>query len=112
MQITFLKGYPDYVGKRFIWAGFGNGPASYANTGTNATSGDVIVFPRFQNYIDLVLGDFSVSGTYYVHAQQATVGARPAWRLRWYVAATNAEVANLVNLSAEQIQIGGFGGVY
>jgi hypothetical protein len=112
MQITFLKGYPDYVGKRFIWAGSGSGPASYVNTGTNGTSGDPLIFPRFQNYIDTANGDFTVSGTYYVHAQQASVAGRPAWRLRWYVSATNAEVANGVNLSAEQLIVGGFGGVY
>ena len=114
MQLTCLHGYPDKIGRRFAFSAYGNGPKSYTNTGTNATSGD-IVSPAglgFNRYIDCLIGDLSVSGTYYVHAQSAGVGARQTWRLRWFVTSTNAEVANGVDLSAEQVQVSGFGGDY
>ena len=108
MQVTLLHGYPDYIGKRLAWAGYGNGPASYVQS-----TGDPIVIPRFQNYIDTVNGSVqSVSGTYTVVARPSGVGPRRTWALHWFVTSTGAEVANAVNLSAEQVQIGGFGGVY
>lgn len=107
MQLTLLKGYPDEIGKRFAFVGFGNGPKPYV------TGGDPVVLPGFQNYIDLLMsGGFAVSGTYYVDAIQVGVGARQVWKLIWTVSATDAEVANGVDLSAEKIQVGGFGGVY
>lgn len=107
MQLTLLHGYPDLMGKRFGFVGYGNGPKSYA------TGGDQVTLPGFQNYIDLLMsGGFAVSKTYYVDAVQAAVGPRQVWRLIWTVAATDAEVGNGVDLSAESIQVGGFGGVY
>jgi len=114
MQLTLLKGSPDYVGRRFIFAGYGNGPKSYVNTGANATSGDIVNSQAlgFERYIDSITGDLAVSGTYYVHAQSSGVGARQTWRFRWFVTATNAEVANGVDLSAEQVQVSGMGGDY
>lgn len=77
MQLTFLHGYPDYVGKRFIWAGYGNGPASYVPTG------DQLFFPRYDNYIDTVSGSTSISGNYTVRAQPSSYGARASWFLLW-----------------------------
>lgn len=107
MQLQLLHGYPDYMGKRYAFVGFGNGPKSYA------TGGDPVTLPGFQQYIDLLMsGGFSVSKTYYVDAVQAAVGPRQVWRLIWTVAATDAEVAAAVDLSAESIQVGGFGGDY
>lgn len=107
MQVTLLKGYPDYIGKRFAWCGFGNGPSSYV------TGGDTITLPGFENYIDVIFaGGFAVSKTYYVDAVQSGTGPRQTWKLVWTVAATDAEVANGVDLSAEKVQFGGFGGVY
>jgi hypothetical protein len=107
MQLTLLKGYPDLIGRRLAFVGYGTGPASYSQT-----TADPVTIPAFQNYIDFVQGDLTVSGTYYVRATPAAVGARASWKLRWYVTSTNAEVGNGVNLSGESVQIGGFGGRY
>lgn len=89
MQLTLLKGYPDYVGKRFIWAGFGTGPASYVN-GT----GDPLQIPRFQNYIDLVIEALSASGNYIVAGLATSVGPRLTWNLIWKFSSTGT-VASL-----------------
>lgn len=106
MQLTFLKGYPDYIGKRFAFVGFGIGPALYV------TGGDPITLPRYDNYLDFIAPAVSVSGTYYIYPIPAGTGNRPTYKLKWVVVATGAEVAANVVLSAESIQIGGFGGVY
>ncbi len=107
MVITLLNGYPDRIGKRFAWAGFGHGPTSYSQT-----VGDAIEMPGFQNYIDAVFGGVSVSGTYFVIAQPSAQGPRSTWYVKWFTASSGAEVSNAVDLSAEKVQIGGFGGVY
>jgi hypothetical protein len=88
MQLTFLQGYPDYVGKRFNFAGYGNGPASYVATG------DPIALPRFNNYIDVVFPALSVSGAYRVEALPSGYGPRQTWSLLWSgVLGTVASVA-------------------
>lgn len=107
MQLTFQNGYPDYVGKRFIYSGFGVGPKSYSQT-----TGDAIQLPRSQNYIDTLQGSISISGTYEAIGQPKTKGNRPTWIIRYYVVSTGAEVANAVDLSAETFNVSGFGGVY
>jgi hypothetical protein len=108
MLLTLLKGYPDFVGKRATFVGFGTGPTSYSQT-----TGDVVSLPLPNYYIDAIGGaPLSVSGTYYVRAQPAGTGARQAWTLHWYVTSTNNEVAAAVNLSAEKIQIPGNCGQY
>lgn len=113
MQLTFLHGYPDYIGKRFAWAGYGNGPASYVNTGTVITSGDPLTLPRFDNYIDTVESDaISVSGNYYYVAIPSIANSRATWKLLYYSVGTTTQVSNGVNLSAEQFLISGLGGVY
>jgi hypothetical protein len=117
MQLTLLKGYPDFVGKRATFAGFGNGPASYvqfvaATAPAAGTGGDPFTLPMPNYYIDALGGATSVSGTYYVRAVSSGVGARQKWVLVWYVAATNAQVGAGVPLSAEQLQIGGLCGQY
>ena len=50
--------------------------------------------------------------TYYIQAFPTGIGARQTWALKWVVAATNVEVGAGVNLSAERVQLGGFGGQY
>lgn len=107
MQLTLLHGYPDLIGKRYAFVGYGTGPASYSRT-----TGDAIALPSFQNYIDAINGATSVSGTYEVRAVPSIVGPRATWALHWYVIATGAEVANAVDLSAEKVQLSGFGGTY
>jgi hypothetical protein len=49
MQLTMLTGYPDNVGRRHIWAGYGNGPANYQQAAK-----DPLAQPRFQFYFDTV----------------------------------------------------------
>jgi len=119
MQLTLLKGYPDFVGKRANFVGYGSGPASYATwtAGTApaaSTGGDSVALPLPNYYIDAIdnTGQNSVSGTYYVKAASSGVGPRQTWRLAWYVTATNAQVTAATNLSAEQIQISGKCGQY
>lgn len=106
MQLTLLKGYPDMVGRRRIFCGYGNGPTSYA------TIGDPVIIPGYETYIDCVQGGNTVSGTYTIDARPSGVGARQTWYLVWTVAATGAAVGAGTNLSAEQVQISAFGGQY
>jgi hypothetical protein len=107
MNLVMYKGYPDKVGRRQIFAGSGVGPTSYSQT-----TGDPITVPQFQNYIDAVHMSQSVSGTYYARVQPSGAGPRQTWKAKYYVVATNAEVANAVNLSAETFIVSGFGGTY
>ena len=109
MKLTLLKGYPDYVGKRQIFCGTGIGPTSYTQ---KASGGDVITYPPFQNYIDVIFPAMTLSGTYIVYPYPAAVGPRQVWALKWVTASTGAEVSAAVDLSAEKVQFGGFGGVY
>ena len=109
MTITLFHGYPDRVGKRSMWAGTGNGPASYV--GGNAPT-DQLVINMFQFYIDSVTEvSISVSGTYYAIAQPSVAGVRANWFLRYFTTATGAEVANATNLSTEKFILSGFGGL-
>jgi hypothetical protein len=118
MQLTLLKGYPDFVGKRATFVGFGNGPASYtqfvpAVAPAVGTGGDPVTVPLPNYYIDAIDGSgATASGTYYFRPVSLGVGPRQKWALIWYVTATNAQVAAAFNLSAEQVQIGGKCGQY
>jgi hypothetical protein len=89
MQLTFLNGYPDYVGRRFIFCGFGNGPSSYDINGD-----PISPLPRFANYIDIVFSVLSVGGAYAITAFPSSHGPRAIWRLLWSgIAGTIASVA-------------------
>ena len=108
MQVTLFHGYPDRVGRRAIWCGTGVGPTSYV--GGSAPTDQILVGP-FQFQIDSIAEiSISVSGTYYAIAQPSVAGVRGKWFLRYFTAATGAEVANATNLSAESFVISGFGG--
>lgn len=109
MVLTLLKGYPDRVGKRLIFCCSGVGPSSYVQ---KANGGDPVAIPAFQNYVDVISPAMTLSGTYIVYPYPAAVGARSAWALKWVTASTGAEVSTSTDLSAEKVQIGGFGGVY
>ena|SRR5215469_3940803 len=121
MRLTLLKGYPDFVGKRANFVGYGNGPASYTQytpgtlgTNTPGTGGDPVALPLPNYYIDAIdnTAQNTVSGNYYAKAHASGIGARQTWTLRWYVTSSNAEVGAGVNLSVEQIQISGKCGQY
>jgi len=79
MNITFLKGYPDKVGRRLIWSGFGTGPLSYA-----PATGDPIYFPLYGNSIDAIPQAMSTSGNYEVKFAPSAVGARANWSAFWF----------------------------
>ena len=97
------------------------GPASYTQvtngTAPAAPTGGQAVVPSNFGLVAGLEGIFvvgsSISGTYTVQAFQATSynqGSQNAtWLLRWIVAATGAEVAGAVNLSAEIVRLIGFG---
>lgn len=88
MQLTLLHGYPDRVGKRFIFAGFGNGPTSYLATG------DPLTLPNYGFYIDVPFPALSVSGAYSVTPLGSGFGPRQTWSLLWAgVLGTVASVA-------------------
>jgi hypothetical protein len=78
MNLTLLKGYPDFVGKRATFVGYGNGPTSYA------LGGDTLNLPLYNYYTDALLGPaITVSGNYLVTPYPAYVGPRQVWKLRW-----------------------------
>lgn len=100
--------YPEYVGRRGIFVGTATGPTSYSQTTFDPVS--VALNPY---YIDAFAGDaLTVSGTYVVRFRPAGTGTRQAWVAVWFVVSTGAQVANAVNLSAEKIQVGLFGGQF
>lgn len=109
MKLTLLHGYPDNVGQRQIFDGYGSGPASYVQL---ASGGDVVSAPNFQFYFDNIFPAMSKSGTYLVYAFPTVMGARATWALKWVTASTGAEVSAAVDLSAEQVMLSGFGGNY
>lgn len=77
MQLTLFHGYPDYVGKRFIYLGSGKGPATYV------TSGDPIVLPRYNNYIDNIIDAVTIGGAYAIKGIPLGLGPRANWVLQW-----------------------------
>jgi hypothetical protein len=114
MQLTYLKGYPDRIGKRFAFCGYGVGPTSYVG---GATGGDLIVLPTFDTYVDEIesSGVLSTDGTYIVFFYPSATGNRPSWKARWFAfttAGVGAEAANTTNLSTKNLQVSGLGGVY
>jgi hypothetical protein len=107
MVITLFKGYPDRIGKRYAFAGVGSGPSSYSQT-----TKDPVSVPVFNTYIDVLHGGVTVSGTYIVRAVPSVGGVRATWKLTWVTASSGTEVSGGVDLSAERIILGGFGGMY
>ena len=107
MNITLLPGYPDAVGHRRIWCGYGHGMASYVQ------SGDILSVPAGTLYIDSVSVASDSTGTYEIWpVTSGGVGSRKSWILLWVVRATGVEVAVATNLSASNVQLWGFGGKY
>jgi len=108
MQLTFLKGYPDMVGRRRIYCGTGVGPTSYSQT-----TGDVLSNPGYDAYWDMVfVTPPDSTNTYYAIPRLNATGPRATWSLHWYDAATFTEVSNATNLSTYTLQVAGFGGQY
>jgi hypothetical protein len=93
MQLTFLHGYPDYVGKRFIFAGYGTGPVSYLATG------DPIVLPRYDNYIDTAFPALTLSGNYEVRFAPSTSGSRAIQSAFWFYSGKQGVVSVTQNVA-------------
>lgn len=77
MQLKLLNGYPDLVGKRSIFAGYGNGPASYLQ------AGDPLYIPQYGFYVDIAFPARSVSGAYDIVPKPSSFGPRATWNLFW-----------------------------
>lgn len=109
MVVNMTEGlYPDFVGRRMIFAGDGTGPALYV------VGGDPVTLSNPRLYIDqLESGSLSNgAGTYYVRAIKSGTGPRQTWKYKWFVTSTNAEVAANVVLSSQSIPVGGFCGQF
>lgn len=89
MQITLFSGlYPDFIGKRSMFAGVGIGPASYT-TGT----GDPVTVNVNPFYIDSLQGVMDTTGTYMVNFYSKASGVRQAWYARYSLVSSGAEYA-------------------
>lgn len=107
MVINMTEGlYPDFVGRRMIFAGDGTGPALYV------VGGDPVTLSNPRLYIDWLDGALSNSGTYNVQAIKSGIGPRQTWKFKWFVTSTGAEVAANVVLSGQSIPVGGFCGQF
>lgn len=109
MQLTFIKGiYPDFVGKRSLFVGVGNGPASY-----NQTAGDPLTVNYNPFYLDLIFGGaLDTTGTYIAYAKPSGTGERQTWTMFYTTRTTGAQVGAGTNMSAVIFQIGGIGGQF
>jgi hypothetical protein len=117
MAQTFAK-LTKYAGGRDVWGGHGvmfanyTGPASYVNSATFSTSGEIIdsigglselgAANTFMRSIDAIPDVNSVSGTYRIAFVPTAAGPCKRWNAHWYVISTGAEVANGVDLHTEK----------
>lgn len=104
-----LSGYPQPVGEKYEKVFDHQGPASYNNTGTFATSGETItaISLGFGGLDTLGASGLSASGLYTAMVFLVNAGNANAVKsavIHWFVQATGAEVANAVNLSGEVIR--------
>jgi hypothetical protein len=109
MVVNMTEGlYPDFVGRRQIFAGSGAGPASYT------TGGDTVTLSNPRLYIDIILsgGMLTTDGTYYVFPIASGSGPRATWKLKWYAVGGTTEVAGGTNLSTKTLNVGGFCGQF
>jgi hypothetical protein len=118
MQVTLLHGYPDLVGRRRMYVGFGTGPASYVQyVASPAAGGDTLAGLPFQTYIDSLQPCFSTDGTIFAMPIPSGTGPRQTWKFRYFnVSATTpgigAEVSAATNLSTKSFQFFFVGGQY
>lgn len=110
MIVTLQSGsYPDFVGRRMIFAGTGiNLPTSYSR-GT----GDVVSLANPRLYIDVLYGGIqNTDGTYTLYARPSQTGSRASWSYHWYITSAGTEVANGTNLSGINVEVGGLCGQF
>jgi len=78
MILNFTNGYPDYIGYRQAFCGWGNGPASYV------AGGDPTTLQNSRRMIDVLFGGMlSLSGNYIVDAIPSATGERQTWYAVW-----------------------------
>lgn len=100
--------YPDFVGRRALFVGSGSGPNPYVQA-----TGDPVSLNVPNWYIDAICGGvMSTDRTTIAVAGPGGTGTRQTWSLFYVVASTGAPVANGVDLSAKQFQIGAFVGQF
>jgi hypothetical protein len=107
----YVNGFADTFGGHLFNAIDYSGPTSYVNTGVGTTSGDTISHRMFgfENTIETIIGaSVSQSGNFQAVDQVVQNGVGP-WRIRWFVIATGAEVANGINLSGETVRLAAIG---
>lgn len=108
MVVNLTEGlYPDFVGRRMIFAGSGNGPASYT------TGGDPVTLSNPRLYIDALQGGVATTdGTYWVVAVPSGPLPRQTWKFLWYPIGTITQPAAGTNLSSKVIDVAGFCGQF
>lgn len=103
--MAVLTGYADIWGKHAASAIDHAGSTSYTTGGTTLRA-SLYGLRSF----DFVGGNMTISGTYYVMGKAISKGSKTTYKMVWFVTATNAEVANGVNLSAETVRLLAIGG--
>ena len=104
-----IFGQKDVFGGKQFTVGDYSGVTSYQN-GTGDT-----IYPSTLGFFNAILTPLEVSldttGTYYAQFQSTGLGliGTAGWKIRWYVAATGAEVANGTNLSAISVKMSALG---
>lgn len=107
MANTTLPGYESIWGNKKVTVIDRTGPVAYNNTGTYATSGDVLTAAELGwGGIDVVIPSQSSDGLNEIIVSFTVVGGGSgSVALHWFVTASGAEVANAVNLSTKTIRL-------
>jgi hypothetical protein len=82
------------------------GPASYLTGGVTVGAS---VFGLSSGLYFVSPMDLTVSGTFYVRIFSIAAPKAKNVKIKWFTAATNAEVGNGTNLSAEKLRVLAFG---
>lgn len=82
------------------------GPASYVTGGVTVGAS---AFGLSSGLYCVIPMDLSVSGTFYLRVFSIAAPKAKSVKIKWFTAATNAEVGNGTNLSAEKVRILAFG---
>ena len=107
MQITLFPGYPDLMGRRQAFVGYGAAPTTYSSS-----VGDQIVIPGYEKYIDCILEiPLDSTGTAYGVAKPSFAGPRATWNIIYYTAA-GALVTTASQLAGLNFVVSGFFGEY
>lgn len=82
------------------------GPASYVTGGVTVSSS---AFGLSTGVYGIWPMDLTVSGTFYIRVFSVPSPKKNSVKIKWFTAATNAEVGNGTNLSAEKVRVLGLG---